>query len=163
MKNKLRSVFTCSLLVFAATFFIQAGCSKSSDEVDTAPPPNAEEYVTWNINGNKGYLATPTDSVWVTTSYGPTLFIANTAPTASSSVGFLASTNATTTGTFPLSYITIYTGNKYYVSTSTAPQINIATFGSLGQFVTGSYTGMVKDSMSTATYSISGNFKIKRK
>jgi hypothetical protein len=163
MKNKFRSFLTCALLVFTASLFIKAGCSKSEDDVQADPPPNADQYVTWNINGNKGYLAAPTDSLWLTTSYGPTVLFGNTAYNAAANGGFFASVNATASGTFPINYIAIYTNDKYYVTTSTAPQMNIATFGAVGQYVTGSYSGTVKDSTSTATFPISGNFKIKRK
>ena len=162
MKNKFRSLLTSAVMVFTASLFIKAGCSKSSDDVDVAPPSNSDQYVTWNINGKKGYLASPNDSLWVTTSFGPTILFGNTPYTAAQNIGFYAQVNSKAAGTFPASQMVIYSANKYYVSTSNAPQINIATFGAVGDYITGSYTGTLKDSTSTATYPISGVFKVKR-
>jgi len=150
-------------MVFTASLFIKAGCSKSSDDVDVAPPSNADQYVTWNINGNKGYLATPSDSLYLNTDYGFTLLLGNTAYNATNSIGFYASTSGAAAGTFPANSMVIYTNNKYYVSTATAPQISISTFGTTGQYVSGTYTGVLKDSTSTSTYPISGTFKVKRR
>jgi len=163
MKNKFKSALTCLLMLFTASLFIKAGCSKSEDDTDVAPPANADQYVTWNINGTKGYLAGPTDSLWISTSNGPTVFFGNTPYTATVNGGFYVAVNATATGSFPMSYISIYTNNKYYVSTSTSPQMNITTFDGVGGYVSGSYTGTIKDSASTATYPISGTFKVKRR
>jgi hypothetical protein len=163
MKNKLRSVLVCALMVFTASLFIKAGCSKSSDDVGSEPPPNAEEFITWNINGNKGYLATPADSLYFSTTFGSSVFFGNTAWTAPHSISFYAIVDAAATGNFPIAQMGIYTNDKYYISTSTPSQISISSFGAAGQFVTGTYTGTLKDSTSKSTYSVSGNFKVKRK
>jgi hypothetical protein len=158
MKSTMKNFLSGLAALFFCGLLIQAGCSKD-DEVIVAPPPNADQFITWKIGNTQGYLASPSDTLWTTTSFGPTVIFGNT-PNLSSTV--YASFNGTAAGIFP-SYVNIFTGGKYYVSGNTASQLSITSFGSVGGYVTGSYSGTLKDSTGTATFSAAGTFKIKRR
>ena len=156
MKNflsGLMALFFCGLL-------IQAGCSKEDDVIQADPPPNSDQYITWKIGNTQGYLASPSDSLWISNAFGPTLIFGST-PDNSSAV--YAQFNGATTGAFHASYVNIYTNHKHYVSAGMHTQINITTFGHVGEHVTGSYSGTLKDSTGTTTFSATGNFKLKRR
>lgn len=155
MKNflsGLMALFFCGIL-------IQAGCSKEDDVTQVTPPPNSDQYITWKIGNIQGYLASPSDTLWITSSFGPTVIFGST-PDNSSIV--YANFNGITAGTFP-SYVNIFTGNKYYVSGNSPVQLSINGFGNTGGYVTGSYSGTLKDSTGTGTFSATGSFKLKRR
>lgn len=168
MKKTIKSVISSCLLLFGASLFIKAGCSKSSDDVATTPAlPNADQYITWNVNNSNGSLQSPNDSIFYQLNSGTTVFLGQTPYNATSQGGVYAAFNGTTTGSFNFSQLNIYANNHYYVPTATPVQVNVTTYGTLGQYVIGSYSGLVKDSVygqtgTSNTYSIQGNFRIKR-
>ncbi|HEX6333407.1 MAG TPA: hypothetical protein VFZ78_04215, partial [Flavisolibacter sp.] len=71
-------------------------------------------------------------------------------------------TGDATTGTFPMHYMSLFVNSKYYVSTSTPLQVFVTAYGNAGDYISGSYSGAMKDSIGTQTYNINGVFKIKR-
>lgn len=148
------------LALFFCGILIQAGCSKEDDVVQAAPPPNADQYITWKIGNTQGFLASPSDTLWISKfQFAQTVIFGSTADYSSS---VYASFDAVTAGSFP-AYVNIFTGNKYYVSGYTPSQISVNSFGNIGGYVTGSYSGTLKDSTGTATFSATGTFKLKRR
>lgn len=156
MKNFLSGL----LALFFCGILIQAGCSKEDDVIQAVPPPNADQFITWKIGNTQGYLASPSDSLWISTAFGPTIIFGSTPDNSS---GVYASFNGAAAGAFHASYVNIYTHPRHYVSAHLHTQITITTFGHVGEHVTGSYFGTLKDSTGTATYSATGTFKLKRR
>jgi len=159
MKCTMKNFLSGLLALFFCGILIQAGCSKEDDVIQVTPPPNADQYITWKIGNTQGYLASPSDTLWITTAFGPTVIFGST-PDNTSSV--YANFNGNAGGTFP-AYVNILTGGKYYVSGNTSSQLSISSFGNIGGYVTGSYSGTLKDSTGTATFSATGIFKLKRR
>lgn len=167
MKNTIKLLLTNSAFILVASLFIKAGCSKSDEGIEP-PLPTSDEYITWNVNKINGALTSPGDSLFIYQSGNTTTFLGVTPYNAPNPGSFYASTNGTSTGIFDLAYFSIFTNNRYYVSTFTQPKVTISTYGNTGEYVIGSYSGVVKDSLppnfyNATTYSIHGNFKIKRK
>jgi hypothetical protein len=158
MRSTMKNFLSGLLALFFCGLLIQAGCS-NDDAVIVNPPPNADQFITWKIGNTQGFLASPADTLWATTSFGPTVIFGNT-PNFSSSV--YASFNGSTAGSFP-AYVNILTGGKYYVYGNTSSQLSISSFGNVGGYVTGSYSGTLKDSTGTGTFSATGTFKLKRR
>lgn len=168
MKNVMKNLFTTSLFVLTASVFVQAGCSKSGEDVETEHPlPTADQYVTWHFGNTHGTLQSPTDSLFCYDDNGTTSIAAATAFNATNQGGFYTSFNAMATGNFQLNDLIIYANQRSYVSTSTPMQVKVSAYGNAGQYVVGSYNGFVKDSttngqQSSTTYAISGHFRVKR-
>lgn len=160
MRNPMKNFLSGLLALFFCSLLIQAGCSKEDDVIQAVPPPNSDQFITWKIGNTQGYLASPSDSLWISTAFGPTLIFGST-PNHSSSV--YASFNGTAAGAFHASYVNIFTQHKHYVSSHLHTQINIATFGHVGEHVTGSYSGTLKDSTGNATFAATGTFKLRRR
>lgn len=146
-------------LLFFAPLFIQGVCNKENDDVEV---PNADQYVTWKIAGANGNLKVPADSLdfnyngFATAIYGMT----KPMPSTSFAISFPSGQQS---GTYTADYFQVYTGGKYYVPTSTPMQVNVTTYGANGQYVIGTYSGMVKDSSSSAIVPVGGEFRIKRR
>ena len=166
MRSKTKLVFANCFLLFTASLFIKAGCSKSNEDIDSGIP-EADQYVTWNINNAKGVLQSPADSLFGYVNSGSTSIHGGTTYNAPNPIYFSAAFSGITTGTFSLTDLNILTNGRYYINTSTATQVTVTTYGSTGQYLIGSYSGSVKDSTgngqtSTAVYPIRGIFKVKR-
>ena len=156
----MKKILSGLLALFFCGILIQAGCSKEDDVVQVTPPPNADQYITWKIGNTQGFLASPSDTLWISKfPLAQTVIFGSTADFSSS---VYANFDGITAGSFP-AYVNIFTGNKYYVSNNTPAQISISSFGNIGGYVTGSYSGTLKDSTGTATFSATGAFKLKRR
>jgi hypothetical protein len=146
-------------LLLLTPFFIQGVCNKDNDDVEA---PNSDQYVTWQISGANGNLKLPADSLdfyWMgngTAIYGMTKPV----PTTAFAIVFGGQQQ---TGTYAASNFAIYSGGKYYVPTSTPLQVNVTSYGGVGQHVMGTYSGNVKDSATSAIIPVSGEFRIKNK
>lgn len=167
MRSKIKIVFANCFLLFTASLFIKAGCSKSNEDIDSGEIPEADQYVTWNINNEKGALQSPADSLFGYVNSGSTSIHAGTIYNAPNPIYFSAAFNGRTTGSFSLTDLNILANGRYYINTSTAVQVTVTTYGNTGQYLIGSYSGSVKDSTgngqtSTAIYPINGKFKVKR-
>lgn len=86
-----------------------------------------------------------------------------TAPNAYQYVSFATAGN--TTGTFPLTYFNFVNGgNSATVMYTMSGVINttVTEFGSAGQYIAGSFSGMARDSAGTATVPVSCTYRVKR-
>lgn len=75
---------------------------------------------------------------------------------------FFSFTSPDAVGTYPIDYLTLLVGNKYYRSQG-AGQCVVTGFGDTGGYVTGNISGNMVDSLDTnVTYPMTGSFKVKR-
>lgn len=146
------------LLVLVAPLFMYNVCGKH-DPIELPDFPNTDEYFTWRIPGYNGNLTAPPDSILYSRTSNTNIFVAyNSSGSVNSYVSF---DGAQTAGTYSSSNFIIYTSGKYYVPGSSPIQINVSVFGTAGQPITGSYAGTVRDSTTSATQTVTGNFKVK--
>jgi hypothetical protein len=147
------------LLLLVSPFFVFGLCNADNNE-DTVPDYlNADEYFSWNIPGYNGSLKSPSDSIQYIRNSGNNIFVAySPANSVNSYVSFDGPQSA---GTYSSYNFLVYTGTKYFVSTTTPLVINITNFGTAGQPIIGTFSGNVRDSANTTTFAVSGNFKIK--
>jgi hypothetical protein len=149
------TVLRTIVLLLIAPVFMKTDCN-------TTPPPNpsADEYFTWQMQGGpNGALNSAPDIVEISHQPGFTSFGGISAN--SSSVFQLDFVAPQVPGNYAISNFTLFTNTQYFVKTTAALNLTIATYGIPGQYVLGSYNGVVKDSASTQTYPISGTFKIR--
>lgn len=143
------------LLLFAP-LFINGVCNKDNDDV------TADQYVKWQIPGYNGSLTVPPDSLDFDRYSGTTtsIFGLNNSGSTIFSVSF---DGAQVAGTYPSNYFSVFTDGRYYVQSGTPLQINVTNYGSAGQYVTGTYSGTVKDSTASSIISVNGEFRVKNR
>lgn len=147
------------LALLFAPFFMYGLCSPDNEE-QLPDHPNTDEYITFRIPGYNGNMTNPPDSIVY--GYYPNNLNVFVSYNANNSVSTYASfTGPQATGTYPAGYFNVFTDGRYFVPTSTPVQITVTSFGAAGQYITGSYSGMLKDSVGSSTYSVSGNFKVR--
>ena len=160
MKMKSRAKWNL-LLLLVSPFFIFSMCTRDFDEPAVPDYLNADEYFSWNMPGSNGSLSSPSDSIQYIRNSGNNIFVAyNTTNSVNSYVSF---DGPQSTGTYSSYNFLVYTGSKYFVSTTTPVVINITSFGIAGQPIVGSYSGNVRDSANTTTFAVTGNFKVRNK
>ena len=65
-------------------------------------------------------------------------------------------------GDYPASKFELYTNNKYFVQTAPFNMIiTVTNYGGPGDYIVGSFSGTVRDSASTTTYPVSGDFRLR--
>jgi hypothetical protein len=147
-----------SLFLLISPFFMAGFCSK--DDKLTTAIENNEQYFTYSINGVDGSVSTPKDSLGMTTSNNFTKFQGFT-KTSTLTANYRMSFTGSSVGDFQAKECVIYVSGRYFVITPTPINIKISNFGGLGSFVTGSYSGPIKDSTTGNVYNANGQFKIK--
>jgi hypothetical protein len=144
-----------ALLLLLSPIFIQGVCSK-----EDAPSPSAsDQFVTWTINGIQGRLATPVDSISQFIQGNATYVYGMTKPTPITAFG--VAFEGIGPGTYPARYYGVFVGGKYYVPSTTPVQVVVTAYGSSGQFIEGTYSGNVRDSLTSAVLPVSGSFRVK--
>ena len=155
MKRTLKSLPYCFLLMLV--FII--GCSKNSDP-ETPNLPNADHYITWNIDDNiQGSLTSPYDSL-ASARYGTETNLVGIATSNKNS--FLVQFNGNrSTGMYDVIYAIMWiNGKNYYSNGPGFLQVKLSKYGDFDDDIIGSYSGNVKDSMGVLS-KINGNFKLK--
>ncbi len=149
------------LVLLASPFFISGMCSKEP-EPEPLPPdhPNADEYFTFRFPGHNINVISP-DSVSYGYYNGARNVIVSYTGT-NSHVTYMSYNAAQSAGGYPGEYLNILTGGKYYVSTGQTFHVIVDNIGAIGQDITGSYSGTVRDSLGANTYTVTGTFKVKR-
>jgi hypothetical protein len=145
-----------SSLLFAS-LFLNGLCSHGDAEL---PTPTTDEYVTWRIPNHNGNMSEPPDNLNGVhyNNLNVATGVTNTSPASYFYVNWLGPQSA---GNYSSQDVLITTGGKNYVQSGTPLQINVTEFGSTGGLLKGSYSGIVKDSTSAATYSITGEFRMR--
>jgi hypothetical protein len=147
-----------ALFLLISPFFMAGFCAK--EDKLTPVIENNEQYFTYSINGVDGSVSTPKDSLGMTTSNNFTKFQGFT-KTSTLTANYRMSFAGSAVGDFQANECVIYVSGRYFVITPSPINIKISTFGGLGSFVTGTYSGPIKDSTSGKVYNANGQFKIK--
>jgi len=148
------------LLVLVAPLFMYNVCGKHDDVFNLPDSPNTDEYFTFRIPGYNGNVTNPPDSV--TYGFYPGNKNVIVSYTASGLMNTYISYNGPqSVGTYSATYFNVFNTGKYFVGIGTPVQINITSFGPVGQNIVGSYAGPARDSLGSGTYTINGNFKVK--
>ena len=155
---KANKIFSNSWLLFVP-LFIFGVCNKEGDESSI---PTSDQYVTWNMSGASGFLQVPTDSLDFYYTGFSTAIYGMTKPTPNTSFG-ISIVGSQQSGRYSADYFSVYASGKYYVPTTTPLQVNISNYGASGQYGTGTYSGMVKDSATSAIISVNGEFRIRNR
>lgn len=153
---KIKTIRWQLFLLLLAPLFIQGLCNKDDAEI------TADEYVTWQISGQGGELKSPTDSLSFYHTNNTTYIYGQTRT--SNAVGFGASfSGAQAAGNyFTEDFYLQANGNTYFQGT-TPLQVIVSSYGTAGNYVTGTYSGIIKTSLSSPNYNITGTFRIKNK
>ena len=146
------------LLLFVP-MLMQNVCGKR-DEGDMIIPPNADQYVTWRVNNTNGSLQVPTDSLDYYFSNNSTSVYGMTRPTMSTYFQ-LSFDGPQQNGNYAASNFVVMSGGRHYYSSASPISVNVTTYGGVGQYMIGNYTGTVKDSTTSNTVPVSGTFRIK--
>lgn len=154
----IKSPFKIALLLMLSPFFMAGFCSK--DDALAALIESNEQYFTYNINGVDGHVSTPQDSLGMSMVNNITKFHGFT-KTSTLTGNYRMSFPGTSAGDYQANECVIYVSGRYFVNTSSPINIKISSYGGLGSFVTGTYSGAIKDSTSGKVYNASGQFKIK--
>lgn len=155
MKQQIHKWFL--LLVFS--LFILVSCSKSNEDSNFL---NSDQYITWKLNGVSGMISKPTDTLILNHNNNTTSLACADSPALTTYVQIFFD-GAAQSGTYTSNRFQFSINGKNYEPSSTPLQINIKSFGAIGQIVSGSYSGKIKESFSSVTEAISGNFQLKRR
>ena len=112
----------------------------SGGNVSYVPPADS---LTWSSSGTNQY------NIWAT----------RRTPNNYDQVSL--SFNASGTGTVPVNYIYIYSGQKMYVKQSVI-NLNITEFGQSGGYISGNFTSTLKDSTNNGLVPVNLTFRIKK-
>jgi hypothetical protein len=142
-------------LLLLTPFFIQGVCNKEDDD----GAPNSDQYVTWQIPAHNGSLKAPVDS-FMLIRYNNTsaVYGMNRANTTQFEVEF---DGPEAPGSYSTNRFRVLVDGRYYVQTVAPVQVNVSAYGSSGQYLTGTFSGTVKDSLTSSNIAVSGSFKVK--
>lgn len=121
--------------------------------------PLGDRYVTWRTFSFQSNLTTPADSIGFSRT-GSTSVVYGTG-TANTKHFYLSFNGQQSTGNYNSIAFSLVLNGRYYIQTGAPLQINVSQYGSQGQYITGSYGGIVKDSLANTTIAISGEFRAK--
>ena len=131
---------------------------------------NTTEFLTYSIKGATYNYTDSLEAARVTTLGGTSNFVTTiTRNVYNPSSNFNMTINGTSIGTYSTNNsgssvgLTIQ-GNYYYSNTTNNVYINVSEYGTVGQYVAGTFSGTLADSLSPIQgSSISGSFRVKRK
>jgi hypothetical protein len=153
----MRSILTMrtALMLLLAPVFMFGMCNSDNDLEN----PSQDEFITWSITGSNGLLSVPTDSLMFNRSGNYTNIYGMKR---NNSLQFGVSFEGPqSSGSFPTAYFSILSSGNYFVPAATPVQVTVTNYGGPGQYVTGSFGGMVKDSAAGTNKQVSGTFRIK--
>lgn len=127
----------------------------------TACGTTIEQYFNISVNGQTYTMNYPVDSIgyWLANSMSNFNSLPVTG-SAGNSLQFGVPT-LTGTGTFPVSGFSLYAPNQVYFQNG-AMQCTISQFGNINDFILGSLSGSLKDTLSQTNYPMTGSFKVRR-
>ena len=119
------------------------------------------QFLNYTFNGSNYSLTYPEDSLVAVKNniFRRTDILAikrSSAPNQEMYFGF----ESTPTGSYALTYLTLFLDNKYYYGPYPSVSVNVTEYGNVNDFFSGSFNANITDSITT--YPISVNFKIKR-
>jgi Cu2+-containing amine oxidase len=115
--------------------------------------------VNFTLNGTNISYVPPADSV---ARYGtiPQFQISGTRKNSNSTDRVAFAFTASGTGTVPVSYVSIVSNNKMYVTQSM--NVNITEYGPAGGYISGNFSGSIKDSTSPTIVPVNLLFRVKK-
>jgi hypothetical protein len=123
------------------------------------------QYIIYNLNGTTVTFAPPIDSLRLrVVSNVLSVQAFSRQQTQDYQSTSFSSTGVTATGTYPISNVYVYRGSSVDAMQNGPLNVTISEFGNPGQYVTGSFSGNLKDSIAggSATIPFNANFRIKR-
>ena len=144
------------LLTIVFGLLIIAGCKKDNDE-EQVVLPNAEQYVTWQVGTTKGEFIIGVDTISASRIGTLTEIIANS-PTTQNFISALFSGNRAP-GTYN-SNMNMNINGITYQGSNEPVRVTVNQFGDTGDFITGSYSGELRDA-DFKRYAVKGYFKIR--
>ena len=144
------------LLLFVAPIFVLSSCSKDDDD----NLQNTNEFVTYNIAGQSGAYTAPADSVIAYRQANET-FISASLRTGSGGSVFISFEGAAAPGNYSARECGVGLANDYYFQGPTPTMMNITTYGAVGGYITGSYSGTLRKSADNTPAAITGSFRIR--
>ena len=155
-------VYKIFAVLIISPFLMSGFCVKDKSEPIT-PIDNGGQFFTWNILGQSGQIdESPGDSLGMKI-VSDTTVIYGTRKTNTLTANYRLTFPGTKIGNYKASEFLIYASGRYLVATSKPIDISISSYGGPGSFVTGSYSGPIKDSTSGITITATGEFKVKNK
>jgi len=148
-------------LLLVAPLLMQNVCGKHDDGIDISLP-NADEYVTSNTTVVNGNLTSPADSLGVFRTGNRTSLYGMSRPTATTYIE-ISFDGPQQNGNYLATNFVVVAGGKRYFPAPTPVQVNVTSYGSIGQYIVGVYSGNAKDSATSAIVPVSGFFRIKNK
>ncbi len=133
-------------------------CSKDSNQQNN-DLPNADQYITWSINGDKGSLTSPADSL-ASARYASDTHLAGSSTSTQDGITIIFRGNRAT-GTYTATYSDFYIKQKSYSVSSNTLQVMVTKYGNVGDYIEGSYSGKFSDPASANSLPINGNFRLK--
>jgi hypothetical protein len=122
------------------------------------------QYINYVLNGNPIIFAPPADTTFGNRS-GTTTAITGYTPQNSGTTAYrytsFSFSGAAAPGNYSLINLSIYTAPNMYTMSGSITT-SITEYGNPGQYIAGSFSGNVKDSMGTTIYPITCNFRVKR-
>ena len=143
----------------------QVSVSSGSQDVGqlSACGVTLDQFMHVTVNGTTYNVTAPPDSIRYYNQGGYASFDGYTVGSTSYTRVDFTLQNLTGTGTYPALYFDMSNANLYYTQQSSDPiQCSVSAYGSVNGFITGNFSGTLMDSVTKATYPMSGSFKVKR-
>lgn len=126
----------------------------------TACGTTFDEYISVTVDGKVYTVSSPPDSVMYYVSGISSNFWATYKTGTGNSMDF-GIDNLSATGTYNISYFFLNTPDRNFLQTGTM-QCDISQYGNVSEFILGSLSGTVRDTVTRVNYPMTGNFKVKR-
>jgi hypothetical protein len=150
-----RNIQLTGLITLVLSLLIAVTACNKSDKEEDVSAPNSDQYIYWNFKGSHVALSVPSDTI-VATNFTPL----TTLTAYSTTNGIAISFSSMTTGTFVSDYFQIHTNSKDYPGSVT---LNVTEYGTVGNYIVGTYSGNITDSTANQAYAVSGGFRMKRR
>jgi hypothetical protein len=118
------------------------------------------QYLNYTLNGTQASYIPPADSLALRAN-GNTYTLWATRKSQVNDSEVTLSFTATGTGTVPVNWVNIYTGQNIFSKDGTI-NINITEFGAAGGYISGNFYGNLKDSFSTLPVPVNLSFRVKK-
>jgi hypothetical protein len=162
--------FLAVFMLTSASLLLNTSCQKEDNKVeDEIYIPKADQYLTWNFDASTDSIIIPRDSMWVKKEEG-VIFIQAidslakvTTPYASKSCWLAfreeegGSLNFLSLG-FLFNNVNY---SDYYTQFQEGITVRITEYGDSTEYISGIYSGMIRDSLDLSEHPIRGAFRVK--
>ena len=145
--------------IAALLFLFQVSCKK---EAEVNPElPDADQYITWNIDGATGALTAPGDTLGLGR-YGTRTEMGGYSTAGQHYITAIFSSDSAAAGAYQATSVDYIIGKTVYSPTTAPFQINVSDYGRVGGLVTGWYWGTLQDS-AFHHHQVRGYFRLRRR